>query len=91
MITYIQGADGRERASCAVHGVVKPIRDEARRGDGRYWGDGYSMARPQALWEPTRRSAALRPEHLRVAIRARKPSPKPKYEAPLDPLDYGDG
>jgi hypothetical protein len=91
LITFIQGADGREKASCEVHGVVKPVWDRARPDDGRYWGDGNSMVRPQALWEPTRRSAALRREHLRVAVRSRKPLPKPKYEAPLDPLDYGIG
>jgi hypothetical protein len=86
MVTFSQGADGRQKASCAAHGVVEPIRGKARAG-GRYWGDGYSMARPEPWWEPRRRSVPLSPMHLRVAVRAGKPLPKRKYEVPLDPLD----
>jgi hypothetical protein len=88
MVTFSQGADGRQRASCGVHGVVEPIRGKARAGGG-YWGDGYSMARPEPWWEPRRRSVPLSPVHLRVAVRAGKPLPKRKYEVPLDPLDWG--
>jgi hypothetical protein len=93
LIVFVQGADERQKGSCSVHGVVIPITGATRPDDGRYWGDGYSMARRESqTWsEPRRRSAPLLPQHLRVAVRAGKPSPKPKYGAPLDPLDYGSG
>jgi hypothetical protein len=90
-ITLTQNAAARNVACCGVHGVVQPILDKVR-PDGRQWGDGYRIARwqPEPWWGPSRRRApAMNTMYEVRVVRAQKPTPKRRYEAPLDPLDYG--
>jgi hypothetical protein len=93
MITFPQGADGRQKAVCAVHGVVKPIREKTRSDNGKHWGDGYMTGpwQPEAWWERSRRRAPAVGSYAMRVVRAKKPRVRPRVEMPLDPLDYGRG
>jgi hypothetical protein len=91
-ITFTQNAAGRNVACCGVHGVVQPIPDKVRPDYGRQWGDGCRIARwqPDPWWVPTRRrTPPMSTMFVGGVVRAKKPAPKPRYEVPLDPLDYG--
>jgi hypothetical protein len=89
-ITFTQNAAGRQVAVCAVHGVVRPAQEQVH-SEGRHWGDNYSVApwQPGELWERSRRRAPAVGAFGMQVVRAKKPAPKPRYEVPLDPLDYG--
>ena len=93
-ITVVQNAAGRQVTCCGAHGVIQPIRDRARLDPGKHWGDGYTMApwQPAAWWEPTRRSAPAMDTYDGIRVMRRKrPAPMPRYEPPIDPLDFGSG
>jgi hypothetical protein len=93
-ITFAQNAAGRQVTCCGAHGVVQPAQVKVRPDNGRHWGDNYSMSpwQPVEWREPTRRSAPAMDTYggIRV-VRARKPAPRPRYEPPIDPLDFGNG